>query len=343
MKKLPKDYLLRQKRIERALLKRKRKQSTRRQVAQSIGNSGHGRIHAPERFALTPKYADKVIRFVYELKRKAVVGEKVVIDFSKTTLVTALSAVYLYSEIDRALRNKSVVRIQNIPNSQVRYALGITGILTICGHSDPPDSSHIPVIRGKDNERLPDIIEYLMGIALFQRQLITTNPDYAERLVDKAISEAMLNVKQHAYPQNRPNDFWWATATILENNLHIALCDRGVGIPKTLKEKDKFKAALAALKPGAGNARMIKTAMEYTRSSRKVSGGGLGSRDIQQLVLEAHEGHLTVISGKGYYRLQGESKKQITREMTYDVAGTLIQWQIPLHHQSEAHHERANN
>lgn len=340
MKKLPKHYLIRQKRKEHALLKRKRKQRTHGK-ARPFARSKW--VHAPGHLALTPKHAGKVIRFVHELERKAVVGKKMVIDFSRTKLITALSAVYLYSEIDRALMKKSVVRIHGRLNPQVRYALGITGILEKCGHSAPPDSSHIPVLRGEDDDHLPIIVNYLMGIALFQKQLITPEPDDAERLVNSAISEAMLNVKQHAYPRKGPNDFWWATATILENNLHIALCDRGVGIPKTLKEKGRFRAVLAKLKPGAGNAKMIKAAMEYTRSSREGGGSGLGSRDIQQLVLEAREGHLTIISGKGYYHLQGESEKQLTREMTDDVAGTLIQWQIPLHRQSEAHHERAYN
>lgn len=290
-----------------------------------------------------PEHANEVIRFVRKLGRRAIVGKEVVIDFSRTKWVTALSAVYLYSEIERVSMKESMVHIQGMPHSQVRDALGVTGILALCGHSALPDSSHIPVLRGKDDDHLPVIIKYLMGIALFQKQLITTDPYHAERLVNKAISEAMLNVKQHAYPQNELNDFWWATATIIENNLHIALCDRGVGIPKTLAGKGRFKTVLASLKPNPSDAEMIKAAMEYTRSSRRVHGGGLGSRDIQQLVLDAHEGHLTIISGKGYYCLRGKNNDQIAQKIGYDVAGTLIHWQIPLHRQSEAHYERAHN
>jgi len=362
MKKLPDDYLLRQKRKEHALLKRKRKQRprrriehvllkgkrkqrTRRQVLQPAGNSGYKRIHAPEYLDLMPEHADGVIRFVRKLGHRTVVGKEMVIDFSRTKWVTALSAVYLYSEIERVLMKESVVHIQGMSDSQVHDALEITGILAVCGHSALPDSSHIPVIKGKDDNHLPKIIKYLMNTALVQKQLNIKDSDYAESLVNKAISEAMLNVKQHAYPQNEVNDFWWATATIFGNNLHIALCDRGMGIPKTLMDKSWFKKALAALKlkSDSSDAEMIKAAMEYTRSSRRVRGGGLGSRDIQQLVLDAHEGHLTIISGKGYYCLRGKNNDQIARKIGYDVAGTLIHWQIPLHRQSEAHYERAHN
>ncbi|MDD9869038.1 MAG: hypothetical protein OXU50_03990 [Gammaproteobacteria bacterium] len=344
MKKLPKGYLLRQKRIEHALLKRKSKQRVRRRASPFIRNSGHERIHAPECLALLPEHADRVIRFVHELERKAVAAQKIVIDFSKTELVHALGAVYLYSEIDRARMNRAVIRVQGMSNNlQVFDALRITGILAVCSHPALPDSAHIPVIRGKDDNHLPMIIEYLMNTALVQKQLNIKDSDYAESLVNKAISEAMLNVKQHAYPQNEANDFWWATATIFGNSLHIALCDRGVGIPKTLKDKNWFKKAWATLKSDSSDAAMIKAAMEYTRSSREGHGGGLGSHDIQQLVLGAHEGHLTIISGKGYYCLRGKNNDQIAQKIGYDVAGTLIHWQIPLHRQSEAHYERAHN
>lgn len=349
MKKLPKDYLLRQERIEYDRLKRKekkeekKKRRPRHRDHRPVGISGYEIIGAPEYLALTPEQSDEIILFARELERKSVAGKKMVIDFSKTKLVHALGAVYLYSEIDRAIMKASVIRIQGISKKQVRDALRITGILTLCGYPAPPAGFHIPVIRGKDDDHLHEIVEYLMNTALIQEELNTTDPDYAERLVNKAVSEAMLNVKQHAYPESGPSDFWWATAAILDSNLHIALCDRGVGIPKTLAEKGKFKAILAALKPGSGDDEMIKAAMEYTRSSRRIRGGGLGSLDIQQLVLDAHEGHLTIISGKGYYQLQGKNNDQMAKKIGYDVTGTLIQWQIPLHHQSEVHHEKAHN
>jgi len=289
---------------------------------------------------LTPEFADSVIPFVQELGSKAVGGNKVMIDFFKTKRISALGAVYLYSEIDRALMKASAkIRIRGVSSRQVRHALDMTGIFTLCKYPAPLPSPHIPVLRGTDDNHLSKIVEYLMNTALVQKEPKNANPAYPDRLVNTSICEAMLNVKQHAYPQSEPNAFWWATAAILDNNLHIALCDRGVGIPKTLVEKGMFKAVLAALKTEPSDAEMIKAAMEYTRSSRKARGGGLGSRDIQQLVLDAREGHLTIISGEGYYHLQGKNNNQIAQKIGYDVAGTLIQWQIPLHRQSEAPHE----
>ena len=315
-----------------------------RHESRPVAISGYERVRAPKYLTLSPAYVDEVVGFVRELERKAVVGKKMVIDFSKTELIHALGAVYLYSEIDRALMKMSVIRIQGISKKQVRSALRIAGILTLCGYPAPPTDFHIPVLRGKDDDHLPVIVEYLMKTALVQKELNITDSDYAERLVNKAISEAMLNVKQHAYPQSEEYRFWWATATILDTNLHIALCDRGVGIPKTLENRTWFKVISTAMNLGSEDAKMIEAAMKYTRSSRTGhSGGGLGSRDIQQLVLDAREGHLTIISGKGYYCLQGKNGKETSEKIGYDVAGTIIHWQIPLHRQPEAHHERAHH
>lgn len=138
----------------------------------------------------------------------------------------------------------------------------------------------------------------------------------------------MLNVGYHAYPRTEKEQcFWWIMAEIIDEKFYIVLCDRGVGIPSTLKTHG-LPGLMKEFLLGQDDAKMIKTAMKYTRSSRNRSGGGLGSRDIQALVLEK-QGKLTIISGRGFYSLEGESKAEKATEMKQDVRGTLIQWEIP--------------
>jgi len=332
MKKLPTDYRLRQKRIEKDRIKRKNRHAHRR-TDRSSRTPDH-EIIAPQNIALIPRHANSVIMFVRKLCDKALGNSKVVINFSNTERISALGAVYLYSEIDRVQMKSSVkIRIRGASVEQVRYALRMTGIFKLCGHPDPPVDTAIPIFRGKDDHRLDDITQYLMDTALLANQLGIDNWNHAERLANKAIGEAMLNVKYHAYQPNEEHDFWWVTATILDNELHVALCDRGVGIPKTLPEKVWFKRFAKTLTLGVDDAKMIKEAMEYTRSSRQTSQGvGLGSRDIQALISEQGRGQLTIISGTGHYRLQTQDGKahEATRKIGYDVKGTLIQWLIPL-------------
>ena len=335
MKKLPDDYRLRQRRITNNWIRENKKQRKKRGRARRRYISGFEIISAPHSFAMIPENIDEVIRFIGNLSKKGEAGEKVTIDFSNTQFMSALGAVYIHSAINniQGVSKGATVRIrtETVSSPQVWLALKNTGLFQLCGSSIEPDPDFLPIIQGQDDDHLPIITKYLMNTALFREQLGTTNQHYVERLVSKAIGEAMLNVKYHAYPGNKGTDFWWITAAIIREELHIALCDRGVGIPQTLLKKGWFKPLKKKLIPGVDDAEMIKEAMEYTRSSRKVKGVGLGSRDIQELVLDKGSGHLTIISGMGHYHLQG-NKDEIPTKIGYDVNGTLIQWRIPLQH-----------
>lgn len=48
-----------------------------------------------------------------------------------------------------------------------------------------------------------------------------------------AVSEAVTNAVQHAYRDREPGDVW-ATASVQDDQLHIVIADRGVGMtPRT--------------------------------------------------------------------------------------------------------------
>ncbi len=324
MKKLSKDYKDRQKRIIIDRLKREqRNKRSKRQIIRSFTYQNNEIILAPKQLVLQkPQLTNECTAFIQRLSKSIPKKKTTCIDFSNTEIFTALAAVYLYSEIDR--HNAAVVKIQNISSKQVRNTLGRSGLLKLCGHSDM-DSDGYPITRGIDDDDLPEIIQYLMTTASLYNQLNPKNSPQAERLVSKAISEAMLNVSQHAYPGTDKNSrFRWIIADIIDSNLHIALCDRGVGIPKTLFNKSWFKEIAWT---GIGDAKAIRKAMQYTRTQSRRHGSGLGSKDIQELILEG-KGELIIISGKGYYCLKGSNKKEKTYRISYDIKGTLIQWRI---------------
>lgn len=343
MKKLPEDYLLQQRRIADDRLKRKSRRPNKRRHAPKRYFGSYQIIDAPKNFVSTPAHINDVVTFIKHLNNKNK-ARKVTIDFEKTQSMSALGAVYLYSEISiiqNTFGNAFIrIKTETIKNEQVWFALQNTGILRLCGSKHEPNNDVFPIIKGEDDSHLADISEYLMSIALLHKQLTTENQDFAERLVNKAIGEAMLNVKQHAYPDDDVDKVWWITAAIIEDILYIALCDRGVGIPHTLSRQNWFKKLQANLQLGIDDAEMIEKAMVYTRSSRKHhTGGGLGSRDIQQLVLGGGSGQLTIISGMGYYRLDGNNKDENAVKIGYNVDGTLIQWEIPLNPQLEANND----
>ncbi len=279
---------------------------------------------------------EAIVHFAEHLHKAVADRRNVLIDFSDTQIITPVGATYLYSEIDK-FGDTVTVKFKGVAGLIKDMLIG-TGLSKLCGYTHTSAISQrqswIPVTRGIKDEGLDKMTEFLIEEALLYQQLESDNKSEAERLVSKAIGEGMLNVAYHAYPDGEEEKrFWWVMAYIYASKLYIALCDRGVGIPKTLKEPGLFEPVMKRLSLGRDDGKMIKAAMEYTRSSRSESGGGLGSSDIQDLVLKNPKGRLVIVSGRGFYSLEGEgkeNKKEKTLEIKNDIRGTLIQWEIPL-------------
>ena len=241
----------------------------------------------------------------------------------------------MYSEIDR-IQNEygsTKVGIDRRTIQDYRDILREFGLLKLANGDAGPTGKMLPILAGEGNEYIEEIIDYLFAKAHWERQLNNVTIAEAEQLASSAVMEAMLNVGYHAYP-DQPGKRWWFTAAIIEEQLHIAICDRGVGIPKTLPKKGWERLSVVA----GNDSQMIQAAMQYTRTSRIKGGAGYGTRDIQRLILRQKRGHLTIISGKGHYRLSfdecGQEKEAII-QIGDDVNGTVIQWTIPLQKQRE--------
>lgn len=335
MKKLPEDYQLRQNRIigqRLHRLNRKKKARTRELKPGLIARILHREpVKAPEEVSFFPKFADSVIRFVKNIRNICASGKKAHLDFSNTKRVTATGAVYLYSEIETLSRKfgPKVVMIDRDSCSNNTWVLHQAGLLKLANGFPPPSKVILPVRSGTEDEHFEDILHYLITRAIQDRQLWSADPLEAEKLAGYAIKEAMLNVKYHAYP-DATEKRWWTTAAIIKDSLYIALCDRGVGIPKTLPGQSWYENLMRSVRL-TSDAEMIRAAMQYTRSRETAKPRrGLGTRDIQNLVLSKRTGYLTVVSGKGHYRLSGEDAKETIQSIGYNVDGTVIQWAIPL-------------
>ncbi len=289
-------------------------------------------VIAPRELSLFANTADETIRFVERVRKMAARGLRVLIDFSKTNQLTATGSVYLYSEIDRLQRDHGVAVVRfNLKgiSSHIGFVLREVGLIELA-HTGPRSTGQLlPIVAGQDDDRIQEIVDYVIGKAVRDEHLGGTDASQAEKLTGGAISEAMLNVKYHAYPHLETKR-WWLTAAILDSQLYIVLCDRGVGIPVTLPRQDWFEI-LRGKFPFNDDAEMIQAAMRYTRTSQtRKHRRGLGSRDIQQLVVDRRSGHLTVVSGSGHYRLSGEQDQEEITKLNADVGGTVIQWTIPI-------------
>ena len=160
-------------------------------------------ISAPEMITFFPEHADDTILLARSIKDVCDTKQRVLLEFSKTSLITAAGMAYLYSEMDQLLDQhgqQAVIISTSSVSLMVRYILKQSGLLLLVNQQPEPTGSMLPIISGEDDAHLQDIIQYLISQAVLHKQLGEVGTVEAEKLAGEAIKEAMLNVKYHAYP-----------------------------------------------------------------------------------------------------------------------------------------------
>ena len=155
--------------------------------------------------------------------------------------------------------------------------------------------------------------------------------------------EAMSNSVEHAYLDDDEHceedntAKWWAFAGIKERELTVVLCDKGVGIPKTLPKTQgvsKINDILTTLGYEHFNitdSKYIKAAtnLSKTRTGQKHRGKGL--TDIKAVIDSIGKGSLLIYSNKGEFRYKAQKVVDgVIIEHKTSVSGTIIEWMIPL-------------
>lgn len=348
MKKPPKDYRDRQVRIcQRRLeasLRGRQLTGKAKKTTEPLATILHrDQWVMPVRCSFSQDFVDESLKNITELKALVLQGRKVLLDFTETTQITATYAVYFFSQLQDLIdiSGSYCVRVNlKSLNHEMRFLLKESGILTLTNGTDISvgGKGFLPIICGQKDDRIDTIIDFIISVASASGNLSEDPHDraHAELLTSRAITEAMLNVDYHAYPETDQPKWWWFTAVIVSGDLFISLCDAGVGIPNTLPRTDWW-VKLKGMMPINDDAGMIQLAMEYTRTSaRTKKGRGLGTKDIQNLVIKQGKGFLTIISGQGYYTLDGSGGgTQKTRTLSTPIVGTTINWRIPLGKQNE--------
>lgn len=296
-----------------------------------LGLPGYHSLAAPEQLTFHPKNHAHTTNWIHSLADRGR-GRKVYVDFSNTINFSASAALYFLSEVEELIRSGVVEKVRCsviTGNTFVRRVLVGSGIYARLYGQEPDrrDSSiGIPIVDGVGLENIQQVVDQIL--------LNSYHSSYdpaIENHVFAAISEAMLNVKHHAYPKSHKNPRWWLAGAIRNDELNIAICDRGFGIPNTLKQWELWDLASKFLK-GEGDGDMIGAAMTYSRTSRdtQTTGHGLGSKDIQRWVQGISNAELAVISCAGTYILEGGDNTEIVYNHKSKVDGTIIRWKIPL-------------
>ena len=270
-------------------------------------------------------------------------NERTYIDFRQIRHLSPSAALVLAAELHRwnILRPGSQLRTIDIEewDTEIRRLLEDMGFFdllhvrlpaaTEAGSEDETRYVKFRSGRKADGEAISrlrtDDLEPIVG-AMPRRQHL-----YA------AVTEAMTNVVQHAYPEgaNPPNCArWWLSASrnAATAQVSIMIYDQGVGIPETLPRK--FAERVRAL-ARSDHARMIAAAHELMRTSTDEPHRGHGlERDIRGYlkVLDCPATY-RVMSLKGEYVYErsanGDGNSDL-KSHSKPLNGTLIEWRLTL-------------
>ncbi|MFC5385151.1 hypothetical protein ACFPLB_04125 [Aquamicrobium segne] len=163
--------------------------------------------------------------------------------------------------------------------------------------------------------------------------------------LNSALSEAMVNVRAHAYPANfrfhyRHINRWWFTGSAdrINRTLTVAIYDQGATIPVTYPPRataDKVRAFLAENWPFqeshiyAADAVHIEAAMRYGNTQTGRANRGKGLPQMQEVIDACGTGRLMILSrgGRYTYRNAGKSERSAFQS---SIGGTLIEWTVKI-------------
>lgn len=157
-----------------------------------------------------------------------------------------------------------------------------------------------------------------------------------------AISEAMINVARHAYPEDHSFRFrhverWWITGTAskLNRNITIAIYDQGATIPVTYTKhfwSDRLAEFLGVSddsRPFATDGKTIQAAAKFGSTSTNQPERGKGLPQMKEAVELCGDGSLRILSRGGEYLYTSDGQEKVFSH-PISIGGTLIEWSINL-------------
>lgn len=284
--------------------------------------------------------------FLEQVRDCALEGKRRIhLDFTSTTFISAAAMLSLLAEVD-VITKKSPHKARAISFNHPREPK-MESILKQVGFYD---------LLKKDKRDTPEYDDvtfwkYTSGVCsepILAKSMIEEIKNELERKASRKLYrgfvEAMSNSVEHAYKydcEHCEQDHtakWWTFAGIRGSELVVVICDKGVGIPKTLPIT-QGASALSSLFRTLGfdplkvkDSTFIKAASSLTRTSTGKSNRGKGLTDIKSVIDSIGAGVLSIFSNHGRYIYKGDkgAVKEVMHDHKHSVSGTIIEWTIPL-------------
>lgn len=282
-----------------------------------------------------------LIQAISSIRKLILMPRKQKIDFSTIKYLKPGGALVLAAEIDRyRIKRRACLKPwkYNCWHTDVKLMLHRFGLFKLL---DIPrkiniDDEYGNVVylslkrgekaNGSEALKFREEVENVLGIKL------STQPWFI------AITEAMTNVAQHAYPLPLPKNSiylpqtWWLSGAYdkVDKSLRIMFYDQGLTIPGTLP-KSKLWTIIQKIALNSTEGEQIKAAFQVGKSQTGESHRGKGVGQLLEPIKNCQKATLTLISGRGYYRktnINDGQAKEFVADLPVSLNGTYIEWII---------------
>ena len=306
------------------------------------GRRQTARLAAPFAFAIDgDQNRRSLLKFFRSLRELALERNlKVIIDFSEVDITTVHGTLLFVAELDRIKRilgDQFAIKIDSVKSKRVNQLLEQIGVYSLCSmemvfyHSDSFDESvrHWRYATGvRVNEQAEQAFSSIEG------QL----PTELARGMWKSVSEAVVNSCEHAYLEPRGvngprlgHARWWMFSQVRDGHLTVAVCDLGIGIPRSLPlrwEASILRKAWDRVSGGGQDLRAIRAALELGASSTGKGHRGKGLPQIWTTLRAVEGASISIASNRAKLVWNGEDAKEFSHEFDTSILATLITWTV---------------
>jgi len=306
--------------------RRERKRSIRERL-QHLAPIAVAVVKAPHRliFHGTGDTRQVFDAFIRSVNRALASGRFVRLDFSKTARLFPCGLLLFIGWLDDWLEQYPGKLTCTYPDDDlVEQMLQSAGVLGRLGLSSRKNVTHNDVTRWHQFEG--DRVDATPIEPFLEAVRAATSVEWQLGL-GGCISEALTNVKKHAYSEATPGHWWmFATVNLERKQVFVAMHDHGDSIPGTLLAKpDLFdQVTLRKLRRG-GDCELI-SAAAGGRTSTKLYYRGKGLPEMVEFTSRNAANALAIYSRHGYFQQRGGVDGKGT--LVDPVKGTLVIWTL---------------
>lgn len=290
-------------------------------------------LYAPEDFSVAHN-TERVVAFfeeVHDKIKRALVRDRFFFDLSAIKTVSADAVMYLVALLQNTKKLKRIISSGNEPqNEDARQAFINSGfyhyVKKTSGRSTGDSSKCVQIFDGEKANyttarKLCDFVSIQSAGRLSR---IETKRLYA------MLVELMNNSYQHAYINKNDSSSpmqskWYVYAEDKEAVLRFIFLDTGSGIPRTIRKN--FFEVLGDLVKANDSAYIASALRGEFRTNTREEHRGKGLPEIYGHVGMNHIGKLSVISGKGFCKI--DKAQTITmQELESEFKGTMFIWDV---------------